>query len=305
MMKKPMNKKFVEDTTMKKKFENICRMDQKSLKTYVFNELLNTHKEIYSRDGFVFAVGNFPVLLVAHLDTVHKNPPIPMVYDPETSIYSSPNGIGGDDRCGVYMILKIVQKFNCSVLFCEDEEIGGVGAEKFVKSEFLDAITPYYIIEFDRRGNNDAVFYNCNNPEFEEFITESFFETKYGTFSDISVIAPAMKKAAVNLSCGYYGEHSLTEIVVFNDMEKVIKETMKILDKTTVNDSFEYIPGKDYEIFDAQDWYSNFETLVYYVSENGYEEVQIVLAASEEEAVGKFLIEHENLCFNDIIDVVS
>ena len=201
-----------------KSFEKICRMTQANLKSYVTKRLKHTHNEITVDDGFVFAKGKFPVLLVAHLDTVHKSLPyfIMRTIDKEgnTSI-SSPNGIGGDDRCGVYMIFKILEKFNCSVLFCEDEEIGTVGAKKFNKHPISKGLEFNYIIEFDRKGNNDAVFYDCDNEEFTKFITKEFFKEAYGSYSDISEVAPHLGCAAVNLSCGYYNAHTTKEYVVF------------------------------------------------------------------------------------------
>ena len=102
---------------MKAEFENICRKSQKKLKKYVKNKLMETHEDVTIGDGFVYAQGKFPVLLVAHMDTVHENLPTTIVHDGD--IISSPNGIGGDDRCGIYMILEIIKKYHCSVLFCE------------------------------------------------------------------------------------------------------------------------------------------------------------------------------------------
>ena len=43
-----------------------------------------------------------------------------------------PDGIGGDDRCGVFNILDILsQGYLPHVIFSWNEEIGGVGATKF------------------------------------------------------------------------------------------------------------------------------------------------------------------------------
>ena len=55
------------------------------------------------------------------------------------AVAMSPQGIGGDDRCGVWMILQILRTANCHVLFCEDEEVGCVGAKKFTKRSFAAA----------------------------------------------------------------------------------------------------------------------------------------------------------------------
>ena len=133
IMKKVTN--MINDCAKKTRFERICRMTQKGVKKFVESELKKTHKEVIVDDGFVYAQGEFPVLLVAHMDTVHKSLPNTIVYEKNRDVISSPNGIGGDDRCGIYMVLEVIKKFNCSVVFCEDEEIGLIGAEKFVENK--------------------------------------------------------------------------------------------------------------------------------------------------------------------------
>lgn len=263
---------------MTKTFIKICKMSQKSLKTYVTSRLRNTHKDITVADGFVYAQGTFPVLLVAHLDTVHKDLPTQIFYDANRGDITSPQGIGGDDRCGVYMIFEVLKKFNCSVLFCEDEETGGVGARKFTKSDLAKNLEFNYIIEFDRKGDNDAVFYDCDNEDFEKFITQDFYKTAFGSFSDISVIAPVLKCAAVNLSCGYYNAHFKTEYVNVQEMEESIKAACEILGRTTDEDKFEYIEAV--RNYSRGNWsgyggwsgygVSNFDWKSYYAQKYGY-----------------------------------
>lgn len=233
---------------MNKKFVKMCKMSQKELKKYVESRLRNTHNDITVGDGFVYAAGTFPVLLVAHLDTVHDLLPSKVYYDAIKEAFYCDEGIGGDDRCGVYMIFEVLKKFNCSVLFCEDEETGMVGASKFIKTDLANSLAESsafnYIIEFDRKGSNDAVFYDCDNDEFEEFITQEFYKTSYGSFSDICVLAPFLKCAAVNLSCGYYNAHTKKEYVVIPEMEASIEAACKILERTTEDNKFEYIESQ-------------------------------------------------------------
>ena len=76
---------------MNKEFEKICRMSQKSLKNHVKQMLKKTHDDVTVADGYVYAQGKFPVLLVAHMDTVHKKLPNMIVYDQTQDIVSSPN----------------------------------------------------------------------------------------------------------------------------------------------------------------------------------------------------------------------
>ena len=192
-------------------FDDILRMRQKELKHYLSGHLKKEGYEVISKKGFLYAKGDTPVLLVAHLDTVHQQLPSIICRSDDGRYLMSPQGIGGDDRCGVYMILQIINEVRCHVLFCEDEETGGNGARAFAGSGIQ--IDVNYIVEMDRRGNNDTVFYDCSNPEFTEFVCAFGFQERMGSFSDISVIAPYLKTAAVNISAGYYNEHRLNEVI--------------------------------------------------------------------------------------------
>jgi hypothetical protein len=207
------------------------------------------------------------------------------------------------------MIFEVIKKHNCSVLFCEDEEIGAIGAEKFLESKVSNGLEFNYIIEFDRKGNDDAVFYDCDNKEFEEFITQKFYTTAYGTFSDISTLAPALGCAAVNLSCGYYKAHTKDEYVVFPEMIASIEAACDILDRTTEDDKFEYIEREysygGYSSFKFDDGFYGYENyfLLQYVDENGQEDWFETDASTLEEAVGAFCIKHPHLTFSHIVDL--
>jgi hypothetical protein len=218
---------------------------------------------------------------------------------------SSPQGIGGDDRNGVYSVLEVAKRYNCSVLFCEQEEVGGVGAEKFIKAKLAKSLEFNYIIEFDRKGNNDAVFYNCDNPEFEEFITRDFYTTAYGSFSDISVLAPFFDCAAVNLSCGYYKAHTKDEYVVISEMETSIEEACNILARTTAEDKFEYIEadygyGSYYGYSSYYDDMSERYYMIEYTNKNNKTEYYDTMAYSQYEAIGRFCYDNPDLSYNDI-----
>ena len=132
----------------------------------------------------------------------------------------SPQGIGGDDRCGVFALVKIYLSAQVKpwLLFTCDEEVGGLGAQYFCQLHSqgllpneLDALK--FIVEIDRKGKNDAVYYDCDNPDFEAYIAGKGFTTALGSFSDISLIAPELGVAAVNLSSGYYNAHTLHEFI--------------------------------------------------------------------------------------------
>lgn len=88
------------------------------------------------------------------------------------------------------------------------------------------------IIELDRRGKEDAVYYNCENSEFEDYIARKGFKTEMGSFSDISVIAPELGVAAANLSSGYYNAHTLHEYINRKQLEAVVRKVTGIVAET-------------------------------------------------------------------------
>lgn len=201
---------------------------QPELKNYVYEYLEKVgYKEIYNTDQYVYAEGEIPVLLIAHLDTVHKTLPDTILFDKKQQMLWSPQGIGGDDRCGVYAILKILQNFKPYVLFPTDEEIGGIGTTAFVQD--FDSIPVNFMIEIDRRGAGQSVYYQCGNEIFKSLINSLGFEENYGSFSDISILSPAFDIASVNLSAGYYNEHTKQEYIKLNDLRYTITRIEAIL----------------------------------------------------------------------------
>lgn len=237
--------------------DRIFRETQGKLKASLDKSLRRKGYKTKSRDGFLYAKGNIPVMLVAHLDTVHRQPVEDICISQCGNILMSPQGIGGDDRCGVYMILRILEKLNKKpfVLFTEDEEIGCVGAGKFRKNNIKPKIN--YIIEFDRQGKNDAVFYDCDNPEFTKFVESVGFEESYGSYSDISTIAPHLGVAAVNISSGYFNPHTTHEYVDIRVMDRNIKMALELIQKDT--DKFEYLEAVKY----TSQFYDKYRTWEY------------------------------------------
>ena len=181
------------------------------------------YKDIEVHDGFVLAHGTTEIMLCHHADTVHRELPRDIVY--EDGKISSPQGIGGDDRNGAYIILEtltdLVDKgIKPYIVIFEDEEIGTVGSEKFVKQFPCNEWDLKFVIECDRRNANDLVFYDATDcREFVEYCEQATgWKEAYGSYSDISVIMDAWNLACVNVSCGYYREHSVFEYTVISEM---------------------------------------------------------------------------------------
>lgn len=248
-------------------FTSLCTQSDIGLRNACKEKLRNHgYEDIYVGDGYLYAKGDYPVLLVAHLDTVHKELPSKINIS-KKAVVSSPQGIGGDDRCGVFIIFEIIKEIKCSVLFCEEEEIGCIGAKKFVQTDLCKKINDVnYMIEFDRRGLRDAVFYQCDNPKFTKHVeSTNYFKTAHGTCSDIKTLMPAMKIAGVNLSSGYFNEHKVSETVDFNGMLSIVNEAKKLI-KLEVKEPFEFIE-KVY-VPKLNNYFNNFNSHKYNTSYN-------------------------------------
>ena len=92
-----------------------------------------------------------------------------------------------------------------------------------------------------RKGKNDAVFYRCANPNFKTYISDKGFKTAQGSFSDISVVAPELELAAVNLSSGYYHAHTLHEYINRAELDDIICKVVDIISDVPHLPRFEYV----------------------------------------------------------------
>lgn len=212
-------------------FKNIARMTQEELHKALYQVLRDIYGDsnVISHPYYICATGDIPIALVAHMDTVFRYPPQDIYYDRIENVVWSPQGLGADDRAGIFSILYIInQGFRPHIIFTEDEEFGGIGAG-LLSEEPCPFSNLKYIIELDRCNYNDCVFYDCNSEKFESYITSFGFKTNKGTYSDICDLCPAWNVAGVNLSIGYKNEHSMSETLFVSQMFKTIKKVIIML----------------------------------------------------------------------------
>lgn len=276
---------------LKERLMQYLPLSQSELKQVTCTELTSAGYQPVSADGYLYAEGDAPILLVAHLDTVYKDGikahdiktlTLKQAYEKEknektTAYYGTKpttgdiatnytklekagyntflqcdGGIGGDDRCGVAIIMHIASKLKNKpyILFLEDEEIGCIGAGKFahVWNRHLSKNDINFIVELDRGEFDNVVFYDCANEEFSQFIVDyTGYNLEYGTCSDISTIAPAIGVAACNITCGYYNEHKGSkEMICLEQVVQtagVVQELVKCAEE--FEEPFEYIDAYD------------------------------------------------------------
>lgn len=229
-----------------KTFEQIVGLSQPALKTVMRKYLVRKYgiENVKETGDYIIAFGDIPIALVAHMDTVFKQPASEIFYDTRKNVIWSPTGLGADDRAGVFAMVQIIKSgLRPHIILTTDEEIGGIGATMLGKEEcpFKDL---RYLIELDRRGEDDCVFYDCANEEFIDYVETFGFKESFGSFSDISMIAPEWEVAAVNLSIGYRDEHTTSEVLfvshMFNTIDKVKKMLSEDMEKVR---KYNYIPS--------------------------------------------------------------
>ena len=316
-------------------FIKICKLSAKSLKKYLCGLMKEIYPDnTYIGDGYIYCKGEIPVLLTAHIDTVHKGLVKDFYEDVQTDAngntthtISSPQGIGGDDRCGIYEILQVLGAgYRPHILFCEEEEIGGVGSDKFCATKYIEELSKLkFLIELDRANANDLVFYENANQDWIDWVEdETNWKMAWGSFSDICNLSPACGIASVNLSCGYYKAHTVYEYVIVEEMLEAIEVVKHLLDASEKVEAFEYIEETyswnrnkyydlgyryDYNYDDYNTYDKDFTKYDNYILEVSFvnpftnnDATACTSGSSAAECWMKFFQLNPNICFNDVLD---
>lgn len=175
------------------------------------------------------------ILLSAHMDTVKGVLANRELVFQDDYISSSVGALGADDRAGIAIIMEVLRslndtKFNgtIKVAFSREEEIGCVGAGKIDKEWYSDVDLAIVV---DRRGNRDIVTgcYGafCSNEVgyFMEGVSASIgmnWRAVEGGISDAQTFSSRGGVNSINLSAGYYFEHTANECVSVSQMEDTV-----------------------------------------------------------------------------------
>jgi putative aminopeptidase FrvX len=230
--------------------------------------------------------GEYYPCVVSHIDTVHKNHTnlikdnkrleikesedgILTAINPNTGLQT---GIGGDDKCGVFVCLSMFKYFdNLKGAFFVEEEIGMKGSREADENFFKNV---GYAIQFDAPSAN-WISEVCSgvklfDADFKEKITNILSEGGYHKFSidpftDVNQLAQKFDFNCLNLGCGYYQQHTDKEYVVVEEVEKSLKVGKKLIDYLGNN---KYIHKKEIkkELLSEMAWQKNFKNydLEYY-----------------------------------------
>uniref|UniRef100_A0A6H1ZH62 Peptidase n=1 Tax=viral metagenome TaxID=1070528 RepID=A0A6H1ZH62_9ZZZZ len=144
--------------------------------------------------------------------------------------------LGGDDRAGVLACIAINNTCKKdkipmpSILLTNGEERGGFGMKEFIKVTVIELFAPVnLIIGMDRRGCSEYVTYIDPDREVRDYIESFGFVKSYGSYSDSKDLSRATNIPHVNLSIGYYDNHSSKEVVHIDEMLLTAKRVCDIL----------------------------------------------------------------------------
>jgi di/tripeptidase len=207
-------------------------------------------------EHYVDSIGNIYVTkgeaefypcFVSHTDTVHRvNHNLKVVQLEEhgktilTGVDSEtlkPSGIGGDDKCGVFLCLEMLDILdNVKAAFFVSEEIGCLGSKQ-ADPEFFKNVG--YAIQYDSPKGNSMSFTLMGRKLFEEksdfgdkvssLILEHGIDSwEHHPYTDVWPLIEKFNISCLNLAAGYHRYHTANEYVVVEEVENAYQLGLKL-----------------------------------------------------------------------------
>ena len=197
-------------------------------------------------------------------------------------------GLGHDDKIGVYFAFQMLERFdNIKCFFPLDEEVGCVGTEKSDDSFFKNV---GFMVQLDRRGyadisqstNGIEVVTQNTKTKLMPLLREYGFHWEDCMFTDVGELVRMNCKQGVNISCGYYNEHSDSEILNIDqylNSEEFAYKLLQEMDGTIYNiqpvstwGSYGYYGRSKYSSTGARTFSDGWEDPDYYGEAYGYKD---------------------------------
>jgi hypothetical protein len=153
-----------------------------------------------------------------------------------------PTGIGGDDKCGVFIALELLRSLpKVKIGLFVSEETGCHGSSK-CDINFLNDVG--YAVQFDAPGNNliteicsgtrlyeeGGEFINKTLPLFNEMMGVNA-DPQSHPYTDVSQIKRKGDFSCINFSCGYYNMHTENEFVVVDDVNRAVEFSIELVNR--------------------------------------------------------------------------
>lgn len=186
------------------------------------------------------------ILLSAHMDVYDEFSPNSSIVKQGNCLFRHGSILGADDRAGVALILNVLQYFSkiedgysIKYLFTTSEEYPPHGVEN-VDPAFFQNVE--FALSLDRKGCSDIVYkspvIDYGSPEFAKKISDisvnlfghdgAYIPCEGGT-SDLRIWSQ-LDIESVNLSIGYFGEHTQDESLDLNCWKKSYVLVLGILE---------------------------------------------------------------------------
>ena len=211
-------------------------------------------------------------ILNAHMDSVQDDidSSLSDLINIRGNIMSGYGVIGGDDKCGIFVILEVLKKRKVNFIITREEEIGCVGINYFMSHNDIKRFP--WALTLDRYGSSDIICYDNDygTAEFENALSavgERFgYKPNKGVYSDADYISEDVSCA--NVSVGYYAHHSKKEYVVLSDLQNSINFVVSAIDN--IKQDFEApvkyhhrgtrgFSGANPYSYDVYDYYSDYD----------------------------------------------
>lgn len=168
---------------------------------------------------YVFINNSHAVTLVAHADTLPRKAGFELKTVNNVITVKGGGILGADDRAGCYALERL-KHTGCNLLITLGEETGGIGARHAALDLENDLHDCNLMIEFDRRGANDFVYYSYSlHKKLKNLFEDYGYIESYGSYSDIAEFDYI---PAVNVSCGYYDQHTSKERLHIDELHMSI-----------------------------------------------------------------------------------
>jgi hypothetical protein len=134
--------------------------------------------------------------------------------------------VGGDDKCGIFIALAMLDLFPAIKLaFFRDEEIGCKGSMEADVGFFSDV---GMVLQADRRGYGDFVteigYTDLSSQEFLRaagpYLRNHGYKETYGMMTDVEALVDVgIGVSCANISCGYHNPHTRQEYIDVGELE--------------------------------------------------------------------------------------
>lgn len=224
--------------------------------------LRQDHGNIYITKG---QSDTYPCL-VAHLDQVQRLHSADFrVFEQDGNLFGFSyenrrlEGLGADDKNGIWIALKCLERFPVlKVAFFKEEEIGCGGSSIADMSFFKDC---RYCLQADRKNGGDLIADICGPICSDEFIRDiqplmdrHGYKKTYGLMTDVeTLVDKGVGISCINLSCGYYDPHTDHESTNIDELYNALGFVWGIL--KTLDKVYPFTPPEpDYSDFKYCGW---------------------------------------------------